>query len=448
MVPQSNDSFTVRQSGVYRNLPTYPATAGLTAIVPGATGISGWNTIRSLLDSPVGWNKIYAMSRSPPSKDLTALLSSEQQSRLQHLPVDFSSGSKDIAGSLSSVREPNPYVFFYAYMQPKTEDNEAVWSNVEKLEALNSELLFSFLEALEIADITPERILLQTGGKNYGIQLGRGPQPCVESDPQPRHLGPNFYYSQEDSLFDYCKRHPQTSWNVIRPFGVMGSAVKAQMSGLYLFCVYSAVQAHKKEPLYFPGDWKTWQGPTPMSTARLTGYLSEWAALRDECKNQAYNSIDSNSMTNERFLAELARWYGNEKGAVGPPEDLSKFDHAELQGGKDCPLGYGPPLVTGSSFKMLDWAQEECNRDAWKEIMESSGGAILNNPFEEDVVKENFQLLDIYFSISVTASMNKARLQGWTGFVDTLEAAFESVQEMVSMGLLPPVTADAARPLV
>jgi hypothetical protein len=35
------------------------------------------------------------------------------------------------------------------------------------------------------------------------------------------------------------------------------------------------VQAHKQEPLYFPGDWTTWQGPTPMSTTRLTGYLSE-----------------------------------------------------------------------------------------------------------------------------------------------------------------------------
>jgi hypothetical protein len=448
MIPQNNDSFTVRQSGAYRNLPNYPDVTGLTAIVPGATGISGWNTIRSLLDSPTRWTKIYAISRSPPSKELTGLLSSEQQLRIQHLPVDFSSSPEEIAKSLGLIRELDPYVFFYAYMQPKTEDHEAVWSNVEKLEEVNAGLLSSFLKALEIADVTPKKFLLQTGGKNYGLQHGRGPQPCVESDPQPRHLGPNFYYPQEDSLIDYCKRHSQTSWNVIRPFGVMGSAVKAQMSGLYLFCVHSAVQAHKKEPLYFPGDWKAWQGPAPMSTARLTGYLSEWAVLHDVCQNQAYNSIDSNSMTFERFCAELARWYGNEKGAVGPPEDLSKFENSELNGGKDCPLGYGPPLVSGVSFKMLDWAQEECNKNAWKEIMEASGGAITNNPFEEDVVKDNFQLLDIYFSIVVTASMNKARLQGWTGFADTLEAAFESVQELVGMGLLPPLVADSARPLI
>jgi nucleoside-diphosphate-sugar epimerase len=448
MIPQSNDTFTVRQAGAYRNLPTYPSVSGLTAIVPGATGISGWNTIRALLDSPTRWTKIYAVSRSPPSEGLTDLLSREQQSRIQHLHVDFSGSPQDIAKALAPVHESDPYVFFYAYMQPKTEAYEAVWSNVEKLEEVNGRLLASFLQALELANIVPKRVLLQTGGKNYGVQLGRAPQPCVESDPQPRHLGSNFYYPQEDSLTDYCKRHPKTSWNVIRPFGVIGSAIKAQMSGLYLFCVYAAVQAHKKEPLYFPGDWATWQGPTPMSTARLTGYLSEWAVLHDGCGNQAYNSIDSNSMTHERFLAELARWYGNEKGAVGPPDDTSKFQKAELKGGKQSPLGYGPPLVSGSSFKILDWARKKCNKTAWKEIMEASGGAITTNPFEEDVVKENFQLLDIYFSIVATASMNKARRQGWTGFADTLEAAFESAQELVGMGLLPPLVAESAKPLI
>jgi len=446
MVPQSDDSFAVRQSGAYRNLPTFPNVSGLTAIVPGATGISGWNTIRSLLDSPTRWTKIYAMSRSPPSKKLTNLLSEQQRSHIQHLAVDFSRSPEEIAQVLEPIHELDPYVFFYAYLQPKTEGDEKVWSNTDKLEEVNGKLFSSFLKALEIADVAPKRILLQTGGKNYGIQLGRGPQPCVESDPQPRHMGPNFYYVQEDSLVDYCKRHPKTSWNVIRPFGVMGSALKAQMSGLYLYCVYSAVQAHKNEPLYFPGDWNAWQGPAPMSTARLTGYLSEFTALHESCKDQAYNSVDSNAMTFERFMAELARWYGNEQGAVGPPEDISKFEIVQLDGGKG--RGYGVPVTTGSSFKMLEWAQRDCNRKAWREIMDASSGDITSDPFEETVVKDNFQLLDISFSITVTASMNKARLQGWTGFADTLEAAFESVKEMVGMGLLPPVSADAARPLV
>ncbi|KAJ8117826.1 hypothetical protein OPT61_g1069 [Boeremia exigua] len=438
----------VHQSGVYCCLPTYPSIQGRTAIVAGATGISGWNTIRSLLDSPDRWSKIYAISRSPPEQKLMDLLSPEQQSRIHHLAIDFSCTPEKISKSLNVVREPRTYVFFYAYLQPKTESSEKVWTNTQKLVEVNAALFASFLKALEIAKIVPERILLQTGGKNYGLQYGRIPQPCIESDPQPRHLEPNFYYPQEDALFDYCKRHPETSWNVIRPFAVLGSALKAQMSGLYLFCVYSAVQAHKKETLQFPGDWVTWQGSAPSSTARLTGYLSEWAVLHDSCRNQSFNAVDTNALTFERLFAELARWYGNEKGAAGPTEDLSKFETSELKGGKHSPLGHGPPVLRASSFKMLDWAQEQCNKDAWREIMEASKGAITTNPFEDDVVKEIFQLLDIYFSIVVTVSMSKARRQGWTGFVDTIEAAFESATEMVSMGLLPPLTVASARPMI
>ncbi|KAF2819314.1 hypothetical protein CC86DRAFT_431876 [Ophiobolus disseminans] len=448
MVTYSNESFTVRQSSIYRNLPTFPNVAGLTAIVPGATGISGWNTIRSLLDSPTRWTKIYAMSRSLPGKELMNLLSAEQQSRVQHLAVDFSGKPQDVAESLSAVREPNPYVFFYAYIQPKTEGDEKVWGNVEKLNEVNTALFASFLEALEIAEITPKRILLQTGGKHYGMQLGRAAQPLVESDPEPRHLGPNFYYPQQDSLFAFCTRHPQTSWNVVRPCGVFGSALKAQMSGLYLLSVYAAVQAHKQEPLYFPGDWNAWQGPTPVSTARLTGYLSEWAVLNDGCANQAFNALDSNSLTFQRLFAELARWYGNDAGAVGPPSDESKFSITKMAGGKDCPLGHGPPLISRSSFKILDWAQRQENQDAWKEIMTASGGKISSNPFEGHAVKDNFQLLDIYFSMVALSSMNKASIYGWTGFVDTLEAAFVSCREMADMGLLPNVCAGEARPLV
>ena len=448
MVRPVKASFTVRQSGIYHNLPTLPANDGLTAIVTGATGISGWNTIRSLLDVPGRWTKIYTVSRSQPEKCLMNLLSKEQQSRIQHLSVDFNGCPEDVAQALGVVQEADPYVFFYAYMQPKTEEHEGVWRNVDKLVEVNGRLFSSFLKALDIAQVVPKRILLQTGGKNYGLQFGRTPQPLVESDPQPRHLEPNFYYVQEDNLQDYCRRHPQTSWNVIRPCGVVGSALKAQMNGTYLLCVYAAVQAHKKEPMYFPGDWTSWQGPVALSTARLTGYLSEWAALNDACKDQAYNAIDSNSMTHERLWVELARWYGNDKGAMSPPEDASRFYRTELKGGKDCPLGHGPPLITASSYSMLDWAQKQCNKDAWKEIMEASGGNITANPFAEDAMKDNFGFLDICCSAIVVVSMNKARRQGWTGFVDTIESSFQAAQEMVDMGLLPPPVVDAARPLV
>ncbi|PSN73798.1 hypothetical protein BS50DRAFT_580676 [Corynespora cassiicola Philippines] len=58
---------------------------------------------------------------------------------------------------------------------------------------------------------------------------------------------------------------------------------------------------------------------------------------------------------------------------------------SELRGGKDCPLSHSPPSTTEPSLKMLDWAQEQCNKDAWKEVMKASKGGITRNTLEEDV---------------------------------------------------------------
>ena len=91
---RSANQFPVQQKGIYRNLPTFdPSITGLTAIVPGATGISGFNTIRCLLESPEKWSKVYALSRSPPSDQLLDLLDPSQRERLHHVPVDLLSSA-------------------------------------------------------------------------------------------------------------------------------------------------------------------------------------------------------------------------------------------------------------------------------------------------------------------------------------------------------------------
>ena len=77
-------------------------------------------------------------------------------------------------------------------------------------------LLRNFLGALEVAKITPKRrFLLQTGAKNYGIHLGPFRTPAAESDPRVT-IEPNFYYPQEDMLFEWCKKN-STHWNIICP---------------------------------------------------------------------------------------------------------------------------------------------------------------------------------------------------------------------------------------
>ncbi|KAI1624982.1 hypothetical protein EDD37DRAFT_372491 [Exophiala viscosa] len=435
----------VQHKGIYHNLPTFdPSIKGLTAIVTGANGISGFHTMRVLLESPERWSKVYALSRRPPPKDMMALLPESHRARVQHVACDFLEDPQKIADAIKSANITADYIFFYSYLQPKPAPGAAAWSNAEELVKVNSALLDNFLQALTICKITPKRFLLQTGAKNYGVHVGRGRNPAIESDPQPAHLEPNFYYPQEKSLFEYCKAN-NTSWNVIRPAWILGAVNNAQMNALHPIAVYSAVQAHKGEPLYFPGTWKDWQADEHHSTATLTGYLSEWAVLEDKCKNEAFNSQDTSPISWDRFYEELVRWFGVEKGVHPPEEDLSLFKEFKGKGGKATPMGYGPPIVLHSLFSLVEWAAKPENKEAWEALMKESGGQLTDNPFGD--VEANFVFGDAAFVQICMLSMNKARRLGWTGFVDTIESLFEMYSEMGKLGMLPKLKVDKPKPM-
>ncbi|KAK5114527.1 hypothetical protein LTR62_002462 [Meristemomyces frigidus] len=374
--------------GIFHSLPTFsPELKGLTAIVTGANGISGFHTMRALLDSPERWSKLWAASRRPPPEEMMALLTQDQRSRVEHVACDFLEEPEAIARQLGEKGVKADYVFFYSYAQPKPKPGAHAWSNAEELSKTNSALLRNFLGALEHAKITPKRFLLQTGAKNYGTHLGPARTPYTESDPRVTHLGPNFYYGQEDLLFEYCKKH-NTHWNIICPGWIIGAVNNAAMNALHPLAVYAAVQAHKGEKLNYPGAYESWLAVTEHSTAYLTGYLSEWAVLEDKCQDQKFNSSDTCPIPNNRLWPELARWYGA-KGYTGPELDESKLTVLD-PGNVPTPLGYGPPRKPRFAWTLSGWAQQEENQKAWKEI--SAKHKLTHNPFED--IEAHFQFGD------------------------------------------------------
>ena len=442
----SSSQFPLRQSGIYRNLPSFdPSLKGLKALVVGATGISGFNTIRALLDTPDRWSKVYAVSRSPLSEKSLSLLSQQQRSRIQHVSVDMTSSAEDIAQALRKAGVVADYIFYYAYMSPTSGKSAMDPKTADELVESNVPPFKSFLGSLPIAGIKPNRILLQTGGKSYGVHIGRVRTPLVESDPQPRHLSPNFYYPQEDALRAFCDQHPETKWNMVHPFSIIGAIEHASMNTFMGFGIYAAIQAQRGEPLKFGADFTSWQFEAAHSTARLTGYLSEWAVLEERCANQSFNAQDGGPVSFDRFFHELARWYGV-KEVQGPEFDESRLQTTSLAGGKDSPLGYGPPTQVRYSFMLADWARDPVNRSAWEEIMAKSNGKVTENPWDGD--GKDFLMADFAYLPFGTASMNKTKRYGFSGFVDTLESVFEMFQEMVKLGSLPPMVVDAAQPLV
>ncbi|KAL6252405.1 hypothetical protein RBB50_000124 [Rhinocladiella similis] len=441
-----SERYPIQHKGIYHNLPTFdPSLKGLTAIVTGANGISGFHTMRVLLESPERWTKVYALSRRPPPQAMMGLLTDAQRARVQHVAVDFLDDPQKIADSIKASNVAADYVFFYSYLQPKPPPGASAWSNADELVKVNSALLDNFLKALVSANLTPKRFLLQTGAKNYGVHLGRARTPSVESDPQPSHLEPNFYYPQEKLLFEYCKTN-NTTWNVIRPAWIIGAVNNAQMNALHPFAIYASVQAAKGDKLYFPGDWAAWQHEAHYSTARLTGYLSEWAVLEDKCKNEAFNAQDTGPLSWDRFYEELTRWFGVEKGVQPPEEDPNKFTELKGKSGKDTPMGYGPPTIARSTFSLVAWASKPENHETWQKLMKASGGQLTDDPFRD--VETNFVFGDAAFMSMGSMCMNKARRMGWTGFVDTMESIFEMYSEMGKLGMVPQMKVDKAKPLI
>jgi nucleoside-diphosphate-sugar epimerase len=179
----------------------------------------------------------------------------------------------------------------------------------------------NFLGGLEQAKLKPRRVLLQTGAKHYGFHMGPATAPSFETDARIT-LENNFYYPQEDTLFDYCKRN-SAQWNVVRPSYIIGAVRDNLLNHMVGFAVYGAVQAHLGRPLHFPGDYVAWDREYCQSTAMMNAYLEEWAALSPNTGNEAFNVQDGSPFTWGRFWPYLAKWYGTTWTA--PEMDASKY---------------------------------------------------------------------------------------------------------------------------
>lgn len=196
----------------------------------------------------------------------------------------------------------------------------------------------------------------------------------------------------------------------------------------------------------FPSDWSVWQAERCHATARLTGYLSEWAVLEEKCRDQRFNAQDTAPTSWDRFFGELGRWFGV-KDVVAPPDGDDGYQIMIAgKGGKEAPMGYGPDVQHRYSYRLVDWAKEPVNKELWEAMMKDSGGKLTSNPFEDP--DENFQMGDAVLIPMATLNMNKARRMGWTGYVDTIESIFEMYEENARLGLLPEMVVDAARPLI
>ncbi|KAF6789028.1 NAD dependent epimerase/dehydratase [Colletotrichum sojae] len=315
-----NTSRTIVSKDIYHGLPTFPNDlTDLTAVVCGANGISG---VHMLAD----------------------------QLKKSNIKPD--------------------YVFFFAYIQPKPEVEGQIWSAVDELVKVNTELLNNFLQALVLANALPKTFLLQLGAKYYGVHNGPTATPQEESDPRVL-LEPNFYYHQEDSLKEFARENG-FNWITTRPSWIPGAAQDAAMNLCLPLGIYAAVQKSMGRALEYPADLTAWETQQAMSSAQMNGHLSEWCVLTPGAQNESFNASDDCAFTWSKFWPRLAaKFYIPWK---GPDVDNEGSGFREVSTPYNPPpRGYGPPGVLRFKFTLVEWAKRPEVQKEWKKLASDHG---------------------------------------------------------------------------
>jgi nucleoside-diphosphate-sugar epimerase len=350
-----------------------------TALVVGGTGITGTALIERL--SEAGWD-VLALSRRP----------AESSGNVRAIAADLLS-----AESLqSALRNERPtHVFFTAWLRQDSEDE-----NIR----VNTGMLRDLLAALAHAPL--EHVALVTGLKHYlgpfdAYAAGEMPDTPFHEE-EPRLPTPNFYYSQEDELWEAAKRQGFT-WSVHRSHTVIGYAVGNAMNMGLTLAAQAALCKERGLPFVFPGSETQWNSLTDMTDASLLAEHMEWAATDPAGANEAFNVVNGDIFRWRWMWPRLAAHFGVEaEGFSENPRPLTE----QMVGMEDtwAQLASTHKLAETDLSRVASW---------WH----TDG--------------------DLGRNIEVVTDMSKSRLAGFTGYRRT-EDAFIALFERYRNARLTP----------
>lgn len=154
---------------------------------------------------------------------------------------------------------------------------------------VNGAMLTNLLDGLR--DSPLQHVSLVTGGKNYFGSFddsGNFEVTTPFREEQPRKTGLNFYYTQEDILFERARRK-KFSWNVHRPNTIIGYAVGNAMNMGTTLAVYASICKETGRPFVFPGSSIQYNGAGDVTDARMLAKQMIWAVETPGAANQAFN---------------------------------------------------------------------------------------------------------------------------------------------------------------
>jgi nucleoside-diphosphate-sugar epimerase len=236
------------------------------------------------------------------------------------------------------------HLFFAAYLP------QAGWA--EEVEP-NLALLVNVVEGLEAVGAPLRHVTLITGAKYYGVHLGPSPAPATETEP--RHLGPNFYYAQEDSL--RSRDAAAWRWTHLIPTHLTGFAAGNPMNLALSVAVYASLVREAGLRLDFPGTAAAFGAMTQVVGAEQLAEAAAWSAATPQAAGEVFNVAIGDPTRWSHLWPAFADYFGVPAG--GPrPIPLSSFMPELAPLWRAMAAGYGlaqPELGSLANWGFLEF---------------------------------------------------------------------------------------------
>ncbi|MFF0450702.1 SDR family oxidoreductase [Streptomyces sp. NPDC004609] len=239
------------------------------ALVVGGTGIAGRALCRELAGQG---RRVMSLSRSAPAP----------LEGVETVRADLTD-AESVATALAG-RAPT-HVFFTAWSRRATEAENIV---------VNSAMVRHVLDTTGRSGHL-RHVALVTGLKHYLGPFEAYATGAARETPfqetEPRLPVPNFYYAQEDELWEAAERYRFT-WSVHRSHTIIGHAVGNAMNMGMTLAVQASLCRATGRTFVFPGNEVQWNGITDMTDAGLLARQMIWAATTEGLPSQAYNTAN------------------------------------------------------------------------------------------------------------------------------------------------------------
>ncbi|KAI5922439.1 NAD dependent epimerase/dehydratase family protein [Camillea tinctor] len=410
-----------------------------TALVTGATGITGSAIVDALINSPQ-YSEVYTLSRSQKGST---------HPKVKHATLDFQASADDMAKSLTQIPPPT-HIYFCAYLA-NSDEGEA--------SRINGAMLSNFLSALvktgQIVEL--QHFVLTCGLKQYGVHQGQPKSPIFEDDDasivwlEQDDRPPNFYYTQQRILEKAAEdAGNKWSWSTTYPSDVIGFARANFMNLATGIGLYAAVSKELKDSqLVFPGNKNNYCSLSTWTSSRLHADFCLWAGKAPNAKNQRFNVVNGDTQSWQDLWPRIAARFGcqvpERMFQAGEREPYPGYESINLKLHERPPvaeveskMGMRGEFKQSELFCQIDlakWAKRPEVIKAWEGLRDRYG-------LEQaawDNATWGFLTFTLGREYNLVASMSKARRMGWTGYADTWEEFQHTFRQLEQAKMLPPV---------